>query len=122
MSRIARNSGIILDIVLQEECRYTFLQSTMIARTDRLTFLKGPKGLDEDGSSKGIWSLQANAPLGLYSFDRREPRDHDVASIFSTVGSATRTYTKCEMSGEHRHSQWFQDTRSQVLSRELAQK
>ena len=28
---------------------------------------------------RGDAALQANAPLGLYSFDRRELRDHDVA-------------------------------------------
>ena|SRR5712692_7856974 len=43
------------------------------------------------------------------------------SSTFSTAGSATRTYTKCVMSGEHRHSRWFQGTRSRALSRESAQ-
>ena len=61
----------------------------------------------------GYAAQQAKAPLAPYSFARREPRDYDIV---------IDVYIKCEMSGGHQHSQWFQDTRSPVSSQELVLK
>jgi alcohol dehydrogenase (NADP+) len=71
---------------------------------------------------RGYAAQQAKAPLNPYSFERREPRDHDVAIDIQYCGICHTDIHQVRDEWGASTFPWFRDMKSQVSSRELAQK
>jgi hypothetical protein len=83
-----------------------------------VTLLTGKKHLKKMIQVQGYAASQAKAPLNPYSFERREPRDHDVVIDIQYCGIC-HTDIHQVRNEWGAPSRWFQDTRSQIFQDRL---